>query len=294
MKKVSIIFVGVCFVVLLMGQAGYGTMVANYTAWQNEYTAADAQTLALWNFNADQITTVTGGHAASVKGTNPNWWANNQDTATANPSDARFISGGKFGGGFENYGGTDLYDRARPNGNGLDLFPSGADPSLSVECWVKFDSLTGAQYLIDKKGSDTTSFGGYYIEKSADGRLWFSLGDGTQNIRIITETTANGGLAWEIDQWYHIAGTWDADDDTARLYRDGVEVGSKQSLGSSIVNISARPVNIGNRATSPYGALNGVIDDLRISDVAYQYVVPEPATMIILGLGGVMMLIRRK
>lgn len=245
----------------------YAAPQTPHYGWGKQYTGTEEGTLALWHFNTDQISEITGGHRADVIGSNTAWYAYTYDTllpADSNLSHATFGAEGKFGGGLSNVGGTSQYDRALVAG-GTNLFPAGSDPSLSVELWVRFNDFNAA-YLIDKKGTDTT-YGGYQIIRGGTGLLYFQIGDGTKTIKAIS---AAGQLTWETGRWYHIAGTWNASDDTARLYRDGVLVASTVSNGSNIVN-STRLLIIANRATSSYIALNGLIDEVRITNVPYLY-----------------------
>jgi len=300
MRKLSVLLLGASFVVLLMGQAGSGALVTNY-AWQVEYNNTNTDwygnyTVALWNFNA--TSTVAGGHKSNVIGAGTNdWYAQTNDTTTTNTSHATFVAGGKWGGGLENIGQTATggyqYDRATVNGGttAANLFPTGSDPSLSVECWVKFDTTgTYGSFLIDHRstGSAETA-AGYQLVLNASNALSFTLGTGLANATIATNfiTATSAALTWTAGQWYHIAGTWDGVTDTARIYRDATEVATLDFTdGTKAIVNSTKSLVIGQRLTSNYSALDGVLDDVRLSSVAYDFKVPEPATILILGIGG--------
>jgi len=96
--------------------------------------------------------------------------------------------------------------------------------------------------------------------------------------------------------WHHVAIVWDGTN-TSILYLDGVS----ESFGTSgppTPNIKNRPFTIGVHSTiSAY--LNGIIDDVRIynhalSQSEIQALIPEPATLLLLGLGGLALLRKRR
>jgi len=254
--------------------------------WTQEYTGSEPGTVALWNFNA--TSTISGGHKSNVIGAGTNdWYAQTDDTTTTNTSHATFVAGGKWGGGLENIGQTTgggyRYDSATVNGGttAANLFPTGSDPNLSVECWVKFDTIgTYAEFLVDHRSTGTASTAtGYQLSLSAARELKFSLGTGLADATIATNfiEATSAALLWTAGQWYHIAGTWDAATDTAKVYRDATVVATTIAAGKTIVN-STKPLAIGQRLTSNYGALDGVIDEVRISSVAYIYIISSLLT----------------
>lgn len=65
-----------------------------------------------------------------------------------------------------------------------------------------------------------------------------------------------------VDKWCHLAGTYSAEDDTARLYVNGVEVVTKTKPTDKNMSVNNEPVRI---ATHPWGRyFDGIIDEVAI------------------------------
>ncbi len=107
------------------------------------------------------------------------------------------------------------------------------------------------------------------------------------------------------ETWHHIAFTFDGDAaaSTLKLYVDGLEDTSVNIIyDDNITSIFDSTSNIGigcdYSSGSPYRFFNGMIDDVQIYDYALPAseiqdvmagnVVPEPMTLLLLGLGAVM------
>lgn len=242
--------------------AGRGVLAAAYYDWTGEYDGTSSNTIALYHFNAADIYTngATVYAAVAPDRTGSNWDAGYTKAAAT----CLFTTNGKFGGGLSVPGGSDVAAKCSV-ASSTNLFPSGADPSLSVECHVQFNDTSSRQFLVSK-GTAWSSIGGYDLWYD-NGVLKWALGNGT----AVKLTTA----AWTpaAGQWYHIAGTWDASNDIAKLHVDGNELGSTNFPGLSIVDDSRYGVALGDRTVSAYAALNGTIDEVRISSTAYDYAV---------------------
>ncbi len=99
-------------------------------------------------------------------------------------------------------------------------------------------------------------------------------------------------------QWYHVVGTYN--NNSIKIYVNGQLEGSEK-IGSVIPYVGSTPLTIGYFPYTESGSFsfNGLIDEVRIynralsdSEVTQLYNVPEPATLLLLGLGG--LLLRRK
>jgi len=259
MIKVSLVWV----LLVLVGWC-QGVEAAPFYGWQSEYDGTSTNTLALYKFSEAGVY-INGANTFS--GVLPDQTGSDWDayyshaTATCD-----FNAGGKFGWGLHLPGGSASAARCLTQ-VGSNVFPAGTDPSLSVECWAQFNDTTSRQFLVSK-GNGWSSVGGYDIWYD-NGSLKFAVSDGVTGAKqtIATWTPAAG-------TWYHIAGTWDAASDTAKLFVDGALQATQQFAGLSIVDHAARTLTLGNRAVSSYSALNGIIDEIRISDVAYEFSAP--------------------
>jgi hypothetical protein len=238
-----------------------------YYGWVNDFNGTEADTVALWNFDLPY---------ASGLGTN----RFTNDVVTGE-SQKLYINGrsaivteGEFGWGLSMPGDQNGLDNTQVISGGINVFPIGTDPSLSVECWLKINNTSGQeiQYIFDKQYTDANGFKMYLARNQAldpgiaspNYRLHFVVGNGTTTVDV------SKILKWEVGQWYHVAGTWDKNTDTAKLYRNGGVVASVSSLGMQIKN-SAQPLRVGQRDGGYYWTFNGVIDNARISSNAYEY-----------------------
>lgn len=226
--------------------------------WTSSYSST-ARTLGLWQFEPGQI---VGTSAYDVIA--------GATRSAISYGAVTFSSDAKFGNGLSNIGGSSSADYAGVASSDT-LFPTRKDPSLTVECWVELNSIAqGTQYLIDKAYTDNSAYKLYLSRPTGvdanSYRLYFVVGNGTSSVSVWAK------LEWQTDRFYHVAGVWDAVDDIAYLYCNGVEVARVTSPGMSIVN-NSRTVYFANRRSSTYSALDGTLDEIRISDIAYKFAV---------------------
>ncbi len=255
MIKFKRMLIHFCFVLMLKAAT---VSAVPYYSWTEEYDGGSPNTIGLWHFNEQEIYSEGSSYACV------------DDVITGSSRRARirtgslanFASGGKFGWSAHNIGGADGNDRIDVV-DGVNVFPSGTDPSLTVECWVRFNDISSSQFIIDKQWGYSDTSGGYRLWLGG-GDIQWRLGDGSRTMYVAGRP--GGGIV--AGRWYHLAGTWDAATDTSKLYIDGIPVASKVFAGSSIVN-NSYSVRFAQRCVSNYAALNGSLDEVRISDVAY-------------------------
>lgn len=131
--------------------------------------------------------------------------------------------------------------------------------TLSIEAWVKVEEATGKwQGIVCKQqaGCTNRNYG-----------IWVHV---DQSV-LHAEIGANGACAFSIDattditdnKWHHLAFTFDGD--TGRLYVDGeLEAEAPNDLTFQ----SADPITLGVPNVDNANGLKGIIDEIRISDVA--------------------------
>jgi len=133
---------------------------------------------------------------------------------------------------------------------------------LTLEMWVKFESITGTNRLISK-----------YIYNASDDRS-YAFDNSADTIRLVISDDGIGittvSVSWtpSLATWYHMAVTYDASAGSATFYIDGVQQGATQTgLDTSIYDGTA-PFEIG--AVDNGGTINfdGLIDEVRVwSDI---------------------------
>jgi hypothetical protein len=161
-------------------------------------------------------------------------------------------------------------------------------------------TANSARYVFD--------IGGYYglrlnLTRKTDGTVFLS---GKASDKYFDNTPGYGFAYVNTGQWLNIAYTWDmsggTDAGTASVFLDGVLLKTLTGLDPFSFDYATMK-GIGSFYTNGNGAPNGYIDDFVIYDevmytddytVRTASAVPEPATMALLGLGGLLFVRRRK
>lgn len=140
--------------------------------------------------------------------------------------------------------------------NNPTLNPTG---SITIEAWIKADTwkqLSWQGMIVSKEGW-ASGEQGYGLRCGANGTLSFILGRGP-----VWEVLNSPSASMKVNQWHHVAGTWDGT--TQRVYVNGVQVGSRSFTGT--ISSGAYDVRIGAMTYSPGGIrdFDGQIDEVRI------------------------------
>jgi hypothetical protein len=181
-------------------------------------------------------------------------------------------------GGSLNFDGINDYVQVNDN-TSLDI-----TNAITISAWVKRD-LTGVRHNVVCKTTNTMPYDGYHLIIGAADEVAFTLA-------INGHWNGVEGGAIDAGNWHHLAGTYDGTQLT--LYIDGSPVVSEIDPGT--IGVNNQNLYIG-RAVPNYGYFfDGNIDDVRIynralngNEVQQLYNIPEPATLLLLGLGGVML-----
>jgi len=179
-------------------------------------------------------------------------------TLTANADAQIDTAQSKFGGASALFDGTGDYI-STPDSADFN-FGSGA---FTVECWVRFSSLTGTQSICGQVGSagtnDTVSF---VLQKDSSNKI---VGFGCQTTTQVATATSTSSVTTGV--WYHIVYTRSSD--TFRLFIDGlIEATVTQA---TTLNNSTAALGIGRLGDFNGQYLNGHIDDLRITKGVGRY-----------------------
>ena len=238
-------------------------------------TSAEASTAGLWLFDEG-----AGNYAYDSSGNgNTGTLVNGPTWTTDHPSpNASFNYSGNQALNFD--GKNDYVEVSAGTGSSLNL-----TDAVTIEAWVK--SLTAGSY-------------DYIIAKYYDGgKASYALDTDSTKARFYVTTggsyhqiTSNFNI-WD-GKWHHIAGSYDKDGsgNNLNLYIDGLLKASGATSGQMYIAQNAN-FYIGNYGTGTSFNFPGIIDEVRVSDLAlganqlgyHQSLIPEPATMLLLGSG---------
>ena len=133
---------------------------------------------------------------------------------------------------------------------------------ITIEAWVYPEDLTGWRLIF-------TNWDG------PPGAYHLGVQNGIAKFHLNTEKgTAFAGAtdALELEQWQHVAGTYDSNQ--VKLYIDGKEVGSTNH-GGKLAGAAGFDVIIGSKNTRQF-KWKGLIDEVRISNIAREADVLSP------------------
>ncbi len=168
-----------------------------------------------------------------------------------------------------------------PNSSSLNI-----TGSITVSTWLKINSIPTNYVGVVAKGWEDAS---YNLEFNASGA---SVG------LVFADSTYHGANSNPLttNTWYLITGTYDRNQ--IKLYVNGNLQGVTNYTGTYQSNSS--PLYIGNQQPGAGRYYNGLLDDMRIynnaltdSEIKQLYNVPEPATLLLLGLGAALLRKRR-
>jgi hypothetical protein len=166
----------------------------------------------------------------------------------------------KFGGGSISFDGTGDYLLMPVND--LTNFGNGA---FTVEGWVRINVTGSYQAIYSRTLASTSGYGGTWVRVTDTNVLQaaFSSGTSAHDLIISGTTTLSTG------QWYHFA--WVRSSNTFSLYLNG----NREATTTSSVTMyaSGDRVSVGTQfnVSSAASALNGYVDDLRVSKGLARY-----------------------
>ncbi|MFZ0034799.1 MAG: LamG domain-containing protein [Sedimentisphaerales bacterium] len=171
----------------------------------------------------------------------------------------------------------------------------GATASFSIAAWVNSNIDTYVDTaIVDKKRIDA---GGYsregYTFKIYMDTLYFGIEDTSSNV-VVTA----GNTPIRDNKWHHVAAVRDTAQDKLYIYLDGV-LDAAPVVDTTIGTLAtSRSFRIGYAQYYPI-FFDGMIDDVRVYNHALSQneivaIMPEPATLLLLGLGAIMLKTSRR
>lgn len=261
-------------------------------------TTGSADLVAHWPMNEGSGNTaadVVGGHDGTLKGGVA--WAGEGSPMNGN---ALSFDGAQSGQHETDPGNVNWVDAG--------TFDVTGGTGLTLAGWIKPESFGIGDARVINKGTSWSSADIWWMLSTiGDGtalRMRLKTDDGGPDAGTTTLASANGFL--EAGKWQHVAGTYDGGMMRLWVWKPGDALHSEIASTAKTGTIAVDPtvtVAIGNNGPGLPGGLSktfhGAIDDVRIYNAALSQeqmvaLIPEPATIALLGLGGLALLRRRK
>jgi len=150
-------------------------------------------------------------------------------------------------------------DAKDTSGNGNDgmIYGASLNPTsaITIETWVKFNSLSATQYFLSKPYTSAYEpYHQYGLIALTNRKINLALTFGGNRQEFSTTQTITTG------QWYHIVGTYDGS--AMKVYINGTQDPTTLSISGSISTYSTN-LTIGRWSPVPH-FFNGIIDEVRI------------------------------
>ena len=197
-------------------------------------------------------------------------------------------------------------------------FAFAAGQSFSLEYWIRVapGNASSTDAGVVCKGYDSAQSRPWYLSRynrtsnGGTGMVDFYLRDPSGASNFVAST---GSVPLNDDAWHHVVGIYDSAMAEVRLYVDAILQGTAAGVPAAAYGANSRPFIVGNHFNR---VLDGQVDELALygvaldnvdgvggidadSRVAAHYeaartVVPEPATLALVGLGVLGLLRRRR
>lgn len=141
---------------------------------------------------------------------------------------------------------------------------------VTISAWIKPTDFPNTCTTVLFKGDKRTpnlSHRQFALWLFDEGLVYFDASPGGLFIRWI----ASASETIQKNQWYHVAGTIDAKNDSIRLYLNGAEVRRSNFKGQTNLTKTTLPLRIGcshEEEISEHASFAGLIDEVRIWDIA--------------------------
>jgi alpha-L-arabinofuranosidase len=136
--------------------------------------------------------------------------------------------------------------------------------SFTVAAWVKLNTLGGFQTFVSEDSGFQATF---FLQKRGDTNTFTFTQPFGAAAGAGTAVYANSGITPTVGTWYHVAGVYDATQQSASVYVNGVLAGQVYSVSPSPAN-GHTGIGHGQYNNSYVDWVNGVIDDVRLYQAA--------------------------
>lgn len=213
-------------------------------------------------------------------------------------SDTQWTTDCKVGTRALEFRGSDAYSNTEGNIINIPRYTEEAASVGTISMWFKSHNVSRQQWLFSQVHTVGSVTNKIYLYQNADGTVSTRLAVGAAEKTISTS-------AIQANEWYHLAVTWDGTD--MSTYLNNQLVG--QEAFSSAINMPGRAAAVGAyypNGTQQQRKWDGIIDDFRTynraltgtqegGDLHELYThVPEPSTLVVLGLGTLWASARRR
>jgi hypothetical protein len=178
--------------------------------------------------------------------------------STSNINDSTSVSGNPVQGAASGRAdGADSFDGTGDRINTKDF----DSDSITVEAWVKFNAFSDFDKLANKDGGGLGSWS-FVLDSNAPYYMRWSVYN--ENNSELTASASSATLNTGV--WYYFAGTYQKASGDGTLYRDGSFLDDVNGAANKAIRTNANSVVIGGSVLSSDQTINGVIDEVRISD----------------------------
>ncbi|MCK5607229.1 DUF2341 domain-containing protein, partial [Candidatus Pacearchaeota archaeon] len=164
---------------------------------------------------------------------------------------------GKVGGALDFDGSNDYVDFGNPG----EMQITG---EITVQAWFKVDYV-GNDYIVAKHGG--SGFRGWDISFDDDSGIapdgWIMFRYSTDGVNMIT----TGYERVRVNQWYHVVGVFKPNE-YSKMFFNGTQVAIITAGVPPSMNDPTLPVRIGRRSDISTSYVDGIIDEVRISNIA--------------------------
>ncbi|MBW2998858.1 LamG domain-containing protein, partial [Candidatus Woesearchaeota archaeon] len=132
---------------------------------------------------------------------------------------------------------------------------------VTMSAWVKLNSHVGTWSLITQKGGISSTTRNYGLWIRDNGEILLSCRDSADTV---TQNLFSAADSFPLNQWTHVVGVFDANNDDRRIYVNGQLIAEDYTAVTPLITTSDT-LEIGDGSTWP---TNGMVDEVAIFNTA--------------------------